>query len=268
MSDRENQIEQDTQASIARRKALTKQFIAYEFEHETGKQVAKIKKKLNTSASSPLNNVVIDCDEMFVQGANTSVGSIIKTEAVNLRENYHTLNANNKAIVSLGLNSTLDISFTYPNSQSTLFTSQQWDELKRKYKPIDYDTNLYAYMRPMLQPIFKAYNKRSTNKTNWLKMYREVKSLERIYDHELNPKNSDISFCVYFMLQVLLLLKHQSGLFDSHIDSSEWDFIVKFWGPITERLFYESQLRLKWQGFFYANEAANLSFFFLGVTPI
>lgn len=250
MSDKKDQIEQDTQASIAIRKALTRQFVAYEFEHEAGNQIAKIKKKLdrqsNASDSTQSNIVIVDCDEVYVQDTKSSVGSIIKTKAVNLHPQYHSLVANNKAIVSLGLNSILDISFTYPDSQSTLFTSQQWDELRRKYKPKKYNTSEYAHIKPILAPIFKEYSDKKTTDANWINMYKQVKSLEKTHDPELSPDNNDISFCIYFILQTLLIIKHQPDLFNPEIDSSEWDFVVKFWGLITERLFYRSHLRLKW----------------------
>jgi hypothetical protein len=174
------------------------------------------------------------------------VGSIVKTKAVNLHPQYHSLTTNNKAIISLGLNSILDTSFTYPDSQSTLFTSQQWGELRRKYKPKKYNTSEYAHIKPILAPIFKAYSDKKTTEASWMNMYKQVKSLEKNYDQELSPNNNDISFCIYFMLQALLIIKHQPGLFDPQIDSSEWDFVVNFWGLITERLFYGSYLRLKW----------------------
>ncbi|KAI8051705.1 hypothetical protein BDF21DRAFT_441288 [Thamnidium elegans] len=69
-------------------------------------------------------------------------------------------------------------------------------------------------------------------------MYKQVKLL--------GQNCTDISFCIYFILQILLLIKRQPGLFKEDIDCSEWDYIVKFWGVIAKRLFYESNLRLKW----------------------
>jgi hypothetical protein len=69
MSDKKDQIEQDTQASTAKRKALSRQFVAYEVEHEAGKQIAKIKKKLdrqsNASDSPQSNIIIVDCDEVY-----------------------------------------------------------------------------------------------------------------------------------------------------------------------------------------------------------
>ncbi|RCH85007.1 hypothetical protein CU098_006653 [Rhizopus stolonifer] len=42
------------------------------------------------------------------------------------------------------------------------------------------------------------------------------------------------------------IIKNQSHLFDDEVDSPEWDFMVKFWGVITEHLFHGTKLRLKW----------------------
>ncbi|KAG2230781.1 hypothetical protein INT48_006803 [Thamnidium elegans] len=47
-------------------------------------------------------------------------------------------------------------------------------------------------------------------------------------------------------MQVLSIIRYNPDLFVTEIDSSEWDFVVKFWGLITERLFRDSELRLKW----------------------
>lgn len=65
-------------------------------------------------------------------------------------------------------------------------------------------------------------------------------------DPKIDISKKDISFCIHVMLQILMTIKHEPALFSDTIDSSEWDYIVKFWGPITQRLFYFSGLRLKW----------------------
>ncbi|KAI8080629.1 hypothetical protein BDF21DRAFT_324987, partial [Thamnidium elegans] len=76
-----------------------------------------------------------DCDNVYLQDSTRSVGSIIKTKAIYNRAEYHSATADNKAIVSLGLNSFIDLSFTYPKSQSILLTSLQWKELRKLYQP-------------------------------------------------------------------------------------------------------------------------------------
>lgn len=169
-----------------------------------------MKKKLQESDSSniPPANVCIDWDNIYVRGSSNSVGSTIKTNVVNIRHNYHLLTAYNKAIVMLGLNYIIDLSFIYPNSQSTLFTSQQWDELRKKYKPKKYNSDEYSHIPSIINPIFMAYNEKKPFQTNWINMYKQVKLLEQEYDPELDPSCGDIFFCVYFVLQILLLIKH------------------------------------------------------------
>lgn len=48
------------------------------------------------------------------------------------------------------------------------------------------------------------------------------------------------------VLHILTTIKNQPHLFNDHIDVSEWDYVVKFWDPVTERLFYNTELRSKW----------------------
>ncbi|EIE87918.1 hypothetical protein RO3G_12629 [Rhizopus delemar RA 99-880] len=59
-------------------------------------------------------------------------------------------------------------------------------------------------------------------------------------------EHSDYNFCIHLLLQIKSIIKNQPHLFDDEIDSSEWDFVVKFWGVVTERLFHGTDLRLKW----------------------
>jgi hypothetical protein len=250
--DQVTQIDQETDASISRGQALIRQFVAYDYEHEVGKKVAIAKKNIasqsvaSSSGEQSSNVDVVDCDKVYVQDSSVSVGSIIKTEAYNFRSQYHSLSTHKKAIVSLGLNSIIDLSFAFPGSQSILMKSQQWSELRKKFKPKAYDVADYMYIKEVLQPVVKIYQGKHTVHVNWLNMYKKIKALESQYDPELNPSNKDVSFCLYLLLQVLLIIKHQPNIFNDQIDNSEWDFVVKFWGLITERLFYFTHLRLKW----------------------
>jgi hypothetical protein len=79
-----------------------------------------------------------------------------------------------------------------------------------------------------------------------LNAYKQLKVFEGKYDAVIDPGCADISFCVRFLIETLLLIKYQPSLFNDHIDSSEWDYVVKFWGVVTEDLFHNSSLRLKW----------------------
>ncbi|KAI8382327.1 hypothetical protein BD560DRAFT_487190 [Blakeslea trispora] len=167
-------------------------------------------------------------------------------KALEYRERYHTSTASEKGVVSLGLNSILGVSFNCPDCQSKLFTNQEWHELRKRYRPVAYNITEYDKIKSILKPVFQAYKENKTFDTNWMKMYKEAKKLEKHYDPVLKQKYADIAFCIFFVTQVLSIVRYNSSLFDAAIDSSEWDFVVKFWGPITERLFQDSELRLKW----------------------
>jgi hypothetical protein len=97
-----------------------------------------------------------------------------------------------------------------------------------------------------LKPIFKAYNIVRSSDENWAVLYKEANKLALENNSEIDINKKDISFCVYFILEILLAVKHDTELFSDIFDSSEWDYIVKFWESITQRLFRFSGLHLKW----------------------
>lgn len=154
--------------------------------------------------------------------------TVIKRKALEYRERYHSLNTSEKGVVSLGLNSILDVSFNSLDCQSKLFTNEEWLGLRKQYRPIRYNTTEYGRIRSMSQPVFEAYRKNKTFDTDWVKMYKEAKKLEKHYDPVFNPKHADIAFCIFFVLQVLSIIRYNPGLFDTAINSSEWDVLVKF----------------------------------------
>lgn len=118
--------------------------------------------------------------------------------------------------------------------------------MRNIFKPKVRDVQEYSYLYKILEPAFKVYSEKKTFNINWINIYKEIKLLDQKYDFEIDSGSLDTSFCIYLLLQIMILVKHQPGLFKEEIDCSEWDFIVKFWGLITERLFYNSSLRLKW----------------------
>ncbi|KAI7898204.1 uncharacterized protein BX663DRAFT_533437 [Cokeromyces recurvatus] len=93
----------------------------------------------------------------------------------------------------------------------------------------------------ILKPIFKAYNLAKTSDKNGKALYVQAKTLAEQNDPEIDVSKTDQIF-----LFILMAVKHEPDLFSDTANSSEWDYIVKFWGPITQRLFYFSGLRLKW----------------------
>lgn len=223
--------------SVDRRKNLTKEFVTYEQVKTTWKKVVE---------SREVAKVCHERDNVNLEGLDGSVGSQIKNKAIDLHRNYRTLSINDKAIVSLGLNSIIDLSFDHPQSQSTLFDNTQWKTLRKIYNSKHYVDEEYNSIFFILYPVFQCYNEKKPFETNWITAYKKFKNLEKKYDHVLNASCSDISFCVFFISQTLMLMKYQPALFEKEIDCSEWDYVVKFWGVITERLFHDSDLRLKW----------------------
>ncbi|KAG1472311.1 hypothetical protein G6F56_001610 [Rhizopus delemar] len=198
---------------------------AFAEEEKRKYKMSDDKENTKTNASD------VERDKHFVPEKEESVGSVIKAKACTLRKEYHDLDSNGKAIVSLGLNSILDLSYEHPDAQSTLFNNRQWLHLKRTNKPKKYVSTKYTYISEILTPMFKAYNLAKTSDENWNAIYVQCKKLAEQNDPEID---------------ILMAVKHEPGLFSDTVDSSEWDYIMKFWGPITQRLFYFSGLRLKW----------------------
>ncbi|KAG2199988.1 hypothetical protein INT47_000338 [Mucor saturninus] len=88
---------------------------------------------------------IVEHDKLYVpEKEEESIDSIIKTKACTLRKDYHHLDFNAKAIISLDLNSILDLSYKYPDAQSTLFNNRQWLHLQRTNKPKKYVSEEYA----------------------------------------------------------------------------------------------------------------------------
>ncbi|RCH78937.1 hypothetical protein CU098_000756, partial [Rhizopus stolonifer] len=73
---------------------------------------------------------VKESDGLFVAGLSTSVGSHMKNAALHHQPKFKLLDKVNHSIMSLGLNSIIDLSFDYPEAQTTFFTASQWEELK------------------------------------------------------------------------------------------------------------------------------------------
>ncbi|CEP11105.1 hypothetical protein [Parasitella parasitica] len=48
------------------------------------------------------------------------------------------------------------------------------------------------------------------------------------------------------MIMIQIFKQKTPHLFDDEVESSEWDFVVKVWGVVTERLFHGTNLHLKW----------------------
>ncbi|EPB85752.1 hypothetical protein HMPREF1544_07421, partial [Mucor circinelloides 1006PhL] len=91
-----------------------------------------------------------------------------------------------------------------------------------------------------------VYDNKKSSRSSWTKLYKRVKKLENQYDVELNEEHNDTGFAIFFFSQLLKLISNNPELFDEQKEVSEWDFLMKFWSSILERLFVKSGLRLKW----------------------
>lgn len=81
---------------------------------------------------------------------------------------------------------------------------------------------------------------------NWLNLYKALKQLSADYDPYSQPQHEDTSFCIHLLLRILAVIRDHPHLHNDKVDNSKWDYIVKFWGPVTERLFSQTKFRLKW----------------------
>ncbi|GAA5813406.1 hypothetical protein MFLAVUS_006884 [Mucor flavus] len=239
MSSNKENIEEEINSSIS-------------FEKETRDRVAKLKESLiedpHGSTTTVFATTVLqkEQDDIFLDGCSESVSTLIKDKAVTLRQSYHSFDFNGKAIITLGLNSILDLSFKYPAAQAKLFKRNQRKQLDALFPSKTYPVDSYDYIKELLASLNGCYNKNKSKEANWTTIYKELKRLDNIYDHERDISHNDTGFCVHFLLHIMSIIKHQPHLFLEEVDTSEWDYIVGFWGVVSGRLFHGSGLHLKW----------------------
>lgn len=86
---------------------------------------------------------LVESDEVFVTDCNLSVGTIIKRAAYELHQRSNQkMTCRERKIMTSGLSSILDLSDDSFDSQRSLFNSEQWDELHKKFDP-KFDNPLY-----------------------------------------------------------------------------------------------------------------------------
>ncbi|KAG1471343.1 hypothetical protein G6F56_002176 [Rhizopus delemar] len=158
--------------------------------------------------------------------------TILILAALSLHEKFKFLKPNEQSIVSLGLNSIIDLSFDYPEAQSTLFTGSQWTELRKTFSAKGYQIDKHGDIKENLKEIFSNYKSDRSFRSNWISLYRTTKSFQELYDVEEDKKYEDEDFCLFVFETVLKLIKHHQYLYQDDIDNSEWEFICKIWSPI------------------------------------
>ncbi|KAI9255457.1 hypothetical protein EDC94DRAFT_641959 [Helicostylum pulchrum] len=229
MSSHEN-IKEETNQSRERIDGRVRQFVQVSFEMEAERQVAVLKEKaevhvLGTSTSIPLPKQE-EHDKVYVSNSDRSVGTTMKLKAIRLRENFHALDIQDKAIVSLGLNFLFDLRFNYAHNNGI-------NSDRKKYNVSEYQDLL----KP-LRTIDDLYNGSRSVDFNWLNIYKELKRLQSLYDQYIRSEYNDQDFIISMLLQILTVIKEHPYPFIDEIDVSECDLIVKFWGPVTELLFH------------------------------
>ncbi|CEG80753.1 hypothetical protein RMATCC62417_15049 [Rhizopus microsporus] len=154
-------------------------------------------------------------DGVFFDGMRESVETVIKREALRLHPEYFALKYDEKDLVELGFNSTLDLSRSQDASQARLFGKENWRKLKEmeKFGKADLrDARAYAYKSEMKSTRF--------DEADLFGMYARY----------------------------LEVLEYHEYLFDKDIDVTETDLTVKMWGGLFEKLFRQTKLRCKWDG--------------------
>lgn len=126
-----------------------------------------------------------------------------------------------------------------------MFKRAQWRQLRARFPSKRYNIDEYSHILEPLTSICGICDKKKNFDTNWLNLYKALKKLNN-YDPNIQPEHNDINFCVNLLLHNLSTITDQPHLFNNEIDISEWDYVVKFWGVVTERLFHGTGLRLKW----------------------
>ncbi|KAL7327135.1 hypothetical protein PS15p_209370 [Mucor circinelloides] len=107
------------------------------------KRLRNRKRKQKESETTATHDAeLIESDNVFVAGCDISVGTMIKRAAYNLHEKNQPMSCRERKIMTSGLSSILDLSDDSFDSQRSLFTQTQWDELHARYDP-KFDTPLY-----------------------------------------------------------------------------------------------------------------------------
>ncbi|KAI8067903.1 hypothetical protein BC940DRAFT_354526 [Gongronella butleri] len=230
---------------------------------------ARSKKKAKVQVQTLDVNIqsVTEADGVTLPGHNQSVGKTIKVEAFSRFKDYGTTNQTN-TVVSLGLNSILDLSLEYGVGQSTLFSGEDWKVLLQKFPatplqaapivPSAAQTSASSASTPASAASISA-SATSTPVPKVSKKAKKNKSSKKDRDLVLQLARRDLAagatkaarllvskHCTLapdqeFMMTVLRhlcnLLLHHAYLFDDNIEKTEQDYIIKAWAPILEALF-------------------------------
>ncbi|KAI7884124.1 uncharacterized protein EV154DRAFT_574703 [Mucor mucedo] len=208
--------QQDIRAQKALKRTLKEAFIfdnTYQADlMEQLNKKGKAKEPSQQSQPQPQIEKIKEDDGLYIEGMTSSVGAHVKKSALSLYNNYYEDN-NAKPTITLGLNSILDLSYDFPDSQSILFASNQWHDLRRMLK-LNKDTKQVVISTKLQLMLDKA---------------------------EIMAK-TDLSSASDFVFKNLYKYKARLSQDEAYVLLH----LVKFWGPLMEKLIQKTGLRLKW----------------------
>ncbi|KAF7721385.1 hypothetical protein EC973_004814 [Apophysomyces ossiformis] len=190
-----------------------------------------------------LNNMIKaeNTDNVFLSGADRSVGQIIKQAALDKFHRFHEVSPEEQAMITLGLNSVLDISNTREKSQRGLFSNSEWEELVETFGKKQEDGLNDTLSKALRKPIDKIVKK--AKKDGLLEARFHANKTEYLQ----SANNNKVADVMAIYAHCLQLMEFHKYLFNqNHSKLSEGDYVVKVWGPILETLFRSTDLRCKW----------------------
>lgn len=141
--------------------------------------------------------------------------------------------------IRLGLNSILDLSYNDSEAQSVLFTPDQWRKLRTSLAKKGNARSLA--MNPKVEKMLCRAESLAKNDI--------IKASDYIYKYLYIKKSKltqDEAFTLFAHAFITEFIAHNQYMFDKNIEKNEQDFIVKFWGPLLEKLVPNTDLRLRW----------------------
>lgn len=98
---------------------------------------AKKRKASIVTAQRAVTNKVEEDDEVYVSDLTESVGSYIKNKALEKYQDFNSHVTQEQTMISLGMSSILDLSYTFNQGQSCIFSQNQWNELRARFPLVE-----------------------------------------------------------------------------------------------------------------------------------
>ncbi|KAI8640628.1 hypothetical protein BD408DRAFT_369586, partial [Parasitella parasitica] len=240
--------EQIIKESEQRQLNLQLEYINYTTEEILKNKLnAKKRKSSMVAARRAVVDQVQEGDAIYVSGLDKSIGSFIKNRALEKYVDINSHGIQQQTMISLGMNSILDLSYAFEGGQSTLFSQEQWHELQARFPAVEHEytelsgnllsvTTRYTLVLQQLSKARSGLEKKLKSLSKWIKDQEKAADM-----------NEDEQFFLYFVSHIIKCHQKSAYLFDSVTECSEWDYVVKLWSPLIEELFDGvNNLRTKW----------------------